>query len=178
MFTKEIDKDIQLALVQPSFAANYLRLRNENLEYLSKWLAWPPHCDSEEDFLNFVRSSLKSYAEGESLSCAILFQGELVGNASVFNIDNNLSKAKLGYWIAESAQGNGIVTRVCQTLIDIAFDDYQLEKVQLHAAEENKPSRAVAERLGMKLEGIIRRNENLNGRIVDHAIYGLLKSER
>ena len=40
-------------------------------------------------------------------------------------------------------------------------------------ATENLASRAICERLGMKLEGIISNAENLNGRIVDHAIYGL-----
>lgn len=48
-----------------------------------------------------------------------------------------------------------------------------MEKVEISAAVENAASRAVCERLGCELEGIITRNENLNGRIVDHAIYGL-----
>jgi ribosomal-protein-serine acetyltransferase len=48
-----------------------------------------------------------------------------------------------------------------------------MEKVQISAATQNKPSRAVCERLGFSLEGVITRAENLNGPVVDHAIYGL-----
>ncbi|WP_432454898.1 GNAT family N-acetyltransferase [Agarivorans sp. QJM3NY_29] len=65
------------------------------------------------------------------------------------------------------------MTRVCKKLIDIAFDELQMHKVEISAATENLASRAVCERLGLKLEGVISNAENLNGRIVDHAIYAL-----
>ncbi|HIF9169539.1 TPA: GNAT family N-acetyltransferase, partial [Photobacterium damselae] len=43
-------------------------------------------------------------------------------------------------------------------------------------AIENKASRKVCERLGLTLEGIITRAENINGRVVDHAVYGLSRT--
>ncbi|MBD1558183.1 GNAT family N-acetyltransferase [Vibrio sp. S9_S30] len=178
MFTKKIDDEIQLALVQPSFAKDFLRIRNDNLDYLSQWLAWPPHCDNEDAFLSFIRTSLQHYAEGKSLTCVIIYKGNLVGAASLNSIDHNLSRAEIGYWLEASAQGNGIVTRACLALLDIIFEELKLEKAQLRAAVDNRASRAVAERLGMTLEGVITRNENLNGRVVDHAVYGLLKSHQ
>ncbi|POF57850.1 RimJ/RimL family protein N-acetyltransferase, partial [Vibrio vulnificus] len=45
------------------------------------------------------------------------------------------------------------------------------------AAKENTASRAVAERLGMSLEGIISRNEKVQDRVLDHAVYALRKSD-
>jgi ribosomal-protein-serine acetyltransferase len=75
--------------------------------------------------------------------------------------------------LKESAQGHGIITRVCKKLIEIAFNELNIHKIEISAATENFASRAVCERLGMELEGIISNAENLNGRIVDHAIYGL-----
>ena len=73
-------------------------------------------------------------------------------------------------------QRRGIITKVCKHLINIAFNDLVMDKVQLTAAEYNLPSRAVAQGLGMALEGIVTNAENLNGHIVDHAVYGLLKA--
>ncbi|NRB70176.1 MAG: GNAT family N-acetyltransferase, partial [Vibrio sp.] len=46
-------------------------------------------------------------------------------------------------------------------------------KVQLSAAKDNLPSRRVAERVGMTLEGIITNEEKIGDRILDHAIYGI-----
>ncbi|OCH03856.1 hypothetical protein A6D98_00435 [Aliivibrio fischeri] len=68
-----------------------------------------------------------------------------------------------------------IITRAVSKLVDIAFTDLQLEKIQIAAGEHNLPSRKVCERLEMTLEGIITNRENLNGRIINHAIYGLSK---
>jgi ribosomal-protein-serine acetyltransferase len=50
-----------------------------------------------------------------------------------------------------------------------------MEKVQITATEHDLPSRAVAQRLGMTLEGFVTNAENLNRRIVNHALHSLFK---
>ncbi|WP_258224514.1 GNAT family N-acetyltransferase, partial [Aeromonas sp. HMWF017] len=92
-------------------------------------------------------------------------------------IDHDLGKVVIGYWLAERWQGNGIITRACQALIHHAFEEMGMEKVEISAATDNEPSRAVCERLGMQLEGVTRRAERLGNRIVDHAHYSLLRDE-
>ena len=87
-----------------------------------------------------------------------------------------LKKVEMGYWVSEEYQGLGIITRSATTLIDMAFTDLGMLKVQISAAIENKASRKVCERLGLTLEGIITRAENINGRVVDHAVYGLSRT--
>ena len=78
-------------------------------------------------------------------------------------------------WLSENHQGNGIITRAVSKLIDVVFSDLGIEKIQISTGADNLPSRKVCERLDMKLEGIISNSEDLNGRIIDHAIYGLSK---
>ena len=173
MFSLKVDSEISISLVQLSFAPIYVELFEQNLTYLEQWLAWPPHCKTEQEFATFIRKSLHDYADGKSMVCAIFYNDLLVGNVSFNTINYDLKKVEIGYWITQSAQGNGIMTRVCNKLIEIAFEQLLMDKVEISAATENLASRAVCERLGMKLEGVISNAENLNGRIVDHAIYGL-----
>ena len=177
MFTLKIDDDIELALVQPSFSPRYVALIKGDFEYLDQWLAWPKHCQTEETFLSFISKSLHDYADGKSLTCAMLYKGTIVGNISINSILKDLKSAEIGYWLCSKYQGKGIVTRAVSALISMAFNQYELEKVQISAAVSNKPSRAVCERLGMTLEGVITNAENLNGRIVDHAIYAAYKNQ-
>ena len=65
------------------------------------------------------------------------------------------------------------MTRSVAKLIGIAFGQLGMMKVQISVAVHNQPSRKVCERLGFVLEGVITRSENLNGNVVDHAVYGL-----
>ena len=176
MFSLKVDNEISLALVQPSFAPEIYRVVSAQVEYLSQWLAWPQNAYGEEFFLSFIKSSLQDYAEGKSLTCSVFYQNELVGNISFNAIHRSLKKAEIGYWLSHDWQGKGIMTRAVEKMIALAFEQYGLEKVEIHAAERNQPSRALCERLGFTLEGVITNAENLNGRIVNHAVYGLFKN--
>ncbi|MBF4441454.1 GNAT family N-acetyltransferase, partial [Vibrio anguillarum] len=133
----------------------------------------PPHASNEEFFLSFIKSSLHDYADGKSLVCGMIYQDKLVGSISFNSINRQLKKVEIGYWLSSEYQGKGIVSKSVLKLTDLAFTEFDMEKVQISAASENIPSRNVCERLGFSLEGIISRAENLNGRVVDHAVYGL-----
>ncbi|MGP8305307.1 GNAT family N-acetyltransferase [Vibrio sp. YIC-376] len=176
MFTLDVEKGLKLALIEPTFAPLYLEIVTREREYLSQWLAWPPHADGKDFFLSFIKRSLQDYAEGKSLVCAMFYDEKLVGNISFNSINHELNKAEIGYWLSEAYQGKGIVSKSVSKLVEMAFTELQMEKVQISAAVDNAPRRRVCERLGFSLEGIITRCENLNGRVVDHAVYGLSKN--
>ncbi len=57
------------------------------------------------------------------------------------------------------------------------FEKIGLNKIEIHFLPTNKPSAKVAERLGFKVEGIIRQSVMRNGKPEDMVITGLLRSE-
>ena len=177
MFTLNIGPDLQLAIVQPSFARRYLDIVTAERAYLSKWLPWATHANSEAFFLDFVRKSLLGYAEGKSMTCALVYQQTVVGNVSFNSIDQELKKVEVGYWLSEKYQGMGIVTKAVSFLIEHAFSELDMDKVEICAAADNTASRRVCERLNMTLEGIISNYENVNGEIIDHAVYGIHRTD-
>ncbi|GIC34098.1 Ribosomal-protein-serine acetyltransferase [Vibrio cholerae] len=131
MFTLDVDTDLKLALVDPKFAPQYLEIVSREREYLSQWLAWPPHANSEEFFLSFIKRSLHDYADGKSLVCGMIYKDKLVGNISFNSISYQLKKVEMGYWLSSDYQGKGIVSRSVLKLIDVAFTDLDMEKVQI-----------------------------------------------
>ena len=175
MFAMEVDQDIKLGLVDTGFSEAYAELAKANYDYLKQWLAWPDFCQSADDFRQFAKRSLHDYADGKSLTCGIFYQENLVGNISFNDIDHKLKKVTMGYWLSADYQGKGIITRACQHLIQYAFTELDMQKIQISAAKENLASRAVCERLNMTLEGTITHAEKVGDRILDHAIYGLYR---
>ena len=169
----KVDEELSLVLVHDGFAVKYVQLVDQDRDYLSEWLPWVTSTHTVEDYQEFIKKSLSDHADGKSLVCGIEYLGELVGSAGFVRIHPKLQKAEIGYWLASSRQGCGIITRVCKKLFELAFNDYGLSKVQITAAEHNTKSRAVCERLGMNLEGIITNAEVLDGKIRSHAVYGI-----
>lgn len=177
MFKLNIDEQLELVLVTPSFAKNYYNIVVDERDYLGKWLVWPKYADSEAFFLSFVNKSLDDYEKGKSLTCAIIYCDRLVGNISFNSISHELKKAEIGYWLSSKYQGKGIVTKSASKLISYAFEQLNMDRVQISVATKNTASRNVCERLGFEFEGAISNSENLNGCIVAHAIYSLSKTQ-
>ncbi|UJF20035.1 GNAT family N-acetyltransferase [Vibrio sp. SS-MA-C1-2] len=175
MFQTSVDDQIVLSLIDHQCAKPLSQLVIENYDHLVEWLAWPPFCQTEESYQTFISESLYQYADGKSLTCAIRYDGEIVGMISFNLIDHQLKKVEIGYWLAEKDQGKGIISRCCQFLIDYAFTVLDMEKVEISVAENNQASRAVCERLGFTLEGILTNHTCVNGIILNHAIYGLYR---
>lgn len=172
-FTHKIDEELSLSLVQPSLAEEIYALVDRNREHLSPWMPWVKSTESVEQVHSWIKDSLKSFAEGTGMACAICLQDTIVGVIGYNEIDQSLCKAKIGYWISSEHQNRGIMTRACKHLIDHAFAELKLQKIEIAAARENERSRAVCEKLGMTLEGIITNSEKVGDDIFDHAVYGL-----
>ena len=155
MFTRKINDRIALSLVQPSFAKAYLAIVNKQREDLAQYLPWAAKACDEAFFLTFINNSLHDYADGKSLTCAIIYEGQIAGNISFNKIDYKLSKVSIGYWLSQEYRGQGIITKCVNNLVEIAFDELKLNKIEIRVATTNIASRAVPEHLGFKLEGII-----------------------
>ncbi|PYS72194.1 MAG: N-acetyltransferase [Acidobacteria bacterium] len=86
-------------------------------------------------------------------------------------------KTEIGYWLGASFQGKGLVTKSCRVLIDHAFNELKLNRVEMRCGAGNTRSRKIPEKLGFKEEGVVRQGEWLHNRFVDLVIFGMLSSE-
>ena len=87
-------------------------------------------------------------------------------------------KTEIGYWLSESFQHKGIITQSGKALINYAFNEMNLNRIQLKAATGNLKSQQVAERLGFTKEGIERDGELHMRGFVDLVVFSLLKADR
>jgi len=174
----KIEDDIELRLLEERHAEELFTLMNLNRQYLREWLPWLDNNRSIEDTEEFLRDSLEQFRINNGFQCGIWFQGELAGVIGYHKIDWVNRATSIGYWLGARFQGMGLMTKVCRVLIDYAFNELRLNRVEIRCAVENKKSRAIPERLGFKKEGVIRQAEWLYDRFVDHMVYGMLRSER
>ncbi|MBA3632612.1 MAG: GNAT family N-acetyltransferase [Acidobacteria bacterium] len=177
MFSYQIDDELKLALPTERDAEEIYAVVRENLEQLKLWMPWATDDYSIESAREFIKSSLTEFAENGSFSADVLWNKKIVGTMGFHHLDLTNKSIQIGYWLAKEAQGKGMITRCCRVLINYAFNDLALNRVQINCNIENVKSRAIPERLGFQLEGILRRVEWLNGEFRDWAVYAMLAEE-
>lgn len=162
----------QAQLVRPTF-----ELIASNQAHLNTWLTWPNKMQSALNVAAFFDRANLSAAAKQSLVLLVLYQQQVCGVISFNEFQTNNHSASVGYWLGEAYQGLGIVGLALAKLLDIGFNDYQLNKIVIRTGVGNVRSEAVARRLGFVFEGIARDNEWLNGRYTDHKVFSLLRRE-
>jgi len=102
----------------------------------------------------------------------------LIGGIGLFGIKDE--KGEIGCWLGQDYWRQGIMTEACVRIIDFGFRELELRKIVWKSYTDNKPSNALAKKLGFKLEGVLRKEIKClaTGKIHDGNLYGLLKSER
>ena len=177
LFSYKIDDDTELFLIEPRHAKELNALIENNKAHIKKWSPWLKDDRSIESTHIFIKRNLKNLADGEGFAIGIRFRGEMAGQIDFSYFDWINLKTEIGYFLGESFQGKGLVTKSCRVLIEYAFDELKLNRVEMRCGVENKKSRKIPEKLGFKEEGIIRQTAWLHDHFVDYVIYGLLADE-
>ncbi len=173
----KVDKDIVLKILEMDDATDLFHLVDNNRSYLREWIPWVDSNITIDESKAFIHSTRGQYEQNLGFQCGMWFHNQLVGVLGFQRIDWMNKNVEIGYWISAEHQGLGIVTKSCQTLADYAFNEYQLNRVQIRCATENKKSCAIIERLGFVKEGIMRQAEFLYDHYVDLFIYGMTANE-
>ena len=148
-----------------------------NRKFLREWLPWLDRTRAVSDTRGFIENALRQRDNNQGFQALILVRGKIAGLVGYHRIDWTNRHTSLGYWLAESFQGRGLMTRSCQVLVDHAFAALNLHRIAIACAPGNTRSRAIPQRLGFTFEGVLRANEWLYDHYVDHEIYSQLQSE-
>ncbi|OZB93759.1 GNAT family N-acetyltransferase [Paenibacillus sp. XY044] len=177
MFTYALDDQIELRPLALQHARPLFHLTDRSRDRLREWLPWVDAIREVEHTANFVKNAIKQGAENGGITAGIWVNDEIAGLISYHQIDWNNRSVSIGYWLGKEFEGNGIMTSACRTFVDYALMDLDLNRVEIRCATGNNRSRAIPERLGFVLEGIVREAEKLPQGYVNHAVYGMVQSE-
>ena len=138
-------------------------------------LPWLDRTTTSADTHSFIRNTLEQFDNTDGVVAAICYDNNIIGVIGYNYIDWANHIGQLGYWLDQSHQGQGIMTRACQFFVNYSFATLMLNRVVILCATHNSRSRAIPERLGFSHEGTTRESEWLYDHFVDHEIYALLR---
>lgn len=133
-----------------------------------------PHPYTIDDAVNWISLMQK---QDPMLVFAIDIDGKLVGGIGLEMRHDIYSKSRLiGYWLGEQFWGRGIMTEAVRLVVDYAFANLDIVRLQAGILGNNPASMRVLEKAGFIKEGVLRNAIVKNGLVMDEHIYGRVKA--
>jgi|SRR5690554_238438 len=104
-------------------------------------------------------------------------EGELIAMGGFTGIHLEHKNAEFYVMVNPKLHGQGIGKKVSIWMYNYAFSQLDLHKIYLYTNDDNISAYSIYEKVGFKLEGVLREHKWKNGKYQNRRFYGLLKSE-
>ncbi|WP_420332085.1 GNAT family N-acetyltransferase [Roseibium sp.] len=144
------------------------------------WKAWYTSIPEPGKVDDEITRRLALQEAGSMLPFAVLTpDGTAVGMTTYMNIDAVHKRVEIGStWYRKSVQRTGLNSDCKRMLLAHAFEDLDCIAVEFRTHFMNRQSRAAIERLGAKLDGVLRSHQRASdGSLRDTAVYSILAHE-
>ena len=145
------------------------------------WRLWYTSIPAPEAMQGEIERRMSLQRAGSMLPFATIGLGanRAVGMTTYMNIDPVQRRVEIGStWTGKSAQRSGVNTESKLLLLRHAFDELGCIAVEFRTHFFNQQSRRAIERLGAKLDGILRSHMRLaDGSLRDTCVYSIIASE-
>ena len=145
------------------------------------WRLWYTNAPSPEGMGREIARRLDLGNAGSMLPFTVLDGpgGRIVGMTSVMNIDRTGPRVEVGStWYARSVQRTALNTEAKRLLLEQAFDAWRCLAVEFRTHLLNQQSRRAIERIGARLDGILRAHQRAkDGTVRDSCVYSIIAPE-
>lgn len=153
-----------------------------NLE-VSKNLSIVPYPYKEKDALKWIKHTIKNWNKKEkddyTFGIELKKEKKLIGATGIHDISKRNGVAQTGSWINQNYWRRGYILEAKVAILDFAFNELKLRKIESGAFSENTASNKMSKSLGFKFEGTQRKQIVClaTKKVHDVLRYGLLKEE-
>jgi ribosomal-protein-alanine N-acetyltransferase len=168
-------------------AANDFRewseVRRRNHDWLTVWepSRQPHHADPVLDRGAFTSRCLqrdRDRASGTAYQFGLFVDQHVAGEVNINNVVRGaMQSATIGYWIDQAHAGQGYVAEAVVVVLQFAFEQLGLHRVEICIVPRNERSRRIVEKLKIRDEGVALRYLEINGVWEDHIRYGITAEE-
>jgi len=145
------------------------------------WKLWYTSVPRPQDMAAEIERRLKLRSEGSMLPFAVIDNAtaQAVGMTTYMNIDATNRRLEIGgTWYRKRVQRSDLNTHSKLLLLSHAFESLDCIAVEFRTHFFNHQSRRAIERLGAKLDGILRNHQRAtNGTLRDTCVYSIVASE-
>jgi len=170
--------NVYLRRLEVSDAQDLLDIEVRNFEFFKPFT----HIKDEEFYtLDYQKERIKGNNERSEKDLYYSFgiflkeTRELIGLTMLAEVlRGNLQSCFVGYYLNEEHNGKGFTTEAVQLVVDYAFNELKLHRIEAGVMPHNIGSIKVLEKSGFHKEGIARKNVKINGKWEDHQVLAII----
>jgi len=134
---------------------------------------------SRDELAEWFANGMHLVGRGDAVHLMMLDRaaGRMVGAISLFHADWEIRSAEIGYGVRSDARGQGYATEALAAVARWALTEGGIQRAWLTTNTDNAASARVAEKVGFRREGTLRRAGREDDGLHDLAIYSLLDDE-
>jgi len=172
------DGPVMLRPYKRSDGQAWAAVRRANEQWLAQWEPTPYgswHELNSPAAFRAVYADLRSSArQGSAMPFAVCYEEKLVGQLTLGNIVRRaFCSAYAGYWVDSAVAGKGVIPTALALAVDHAFRVGGLHRIEINIRPENRASRRVVEKLGIREEAYHPRYLHIDGAWRDHIGYAV-----
>lgn len=172
------DGPVVLRPYRRSDAQAWAEVRRRNEKWLAQWEPTPygswHELNSPASFRAVYADLKRSARQGSAMPFAVCYEDKLVGQLTLGNIVRRaFCSAYAGYWVDSAVAGRGVIPTALALSVDHAFRVGGLHRIEINIRPENKASRRVVEKLGIREEAYHPRYLHIDGAWRDHVGYAV-----
>lgn len=147
-------------------------------EPVSRYLMWYPHLNLQ-DTKGYVEFMIRNYKKALPSDWAVVdpATGKVIGNCGFSNVDLRSESAELGYVLSPAFWGKGIMDDAMTGVLHVCFEILEAHRAFLRILDGNGHSRAFAERMGFRCEGLSVSSVFIKGEYQSVWNYAMLEQE-
>ena len=154
---------------------------NASRNELKPWLPFASKEQSIEEVEANIRDSYIKFLAREDLRLLVFLKdtGQFVASSGLHRIDWDVPKFEIGYWIDSRFSGKGYMTEAVEGIADFAIDVLNARRIEIRCDTKNDRSRAIPEKLGFGLEGILENNgvDEETNELIDTCVYAKIMKD-
>ncbi|MEV0664501.1 GNAT family N-acetyltransferase [Actinomadura luteofluorescens] len=177
MFARTLAEGAELRPFEPWQAAEFAEHADRVRADIDRYIPWARTVVDEETARELLQAYAHKQARDEGRLYGIWVDGVLQGGTVFRTFDAAQGVCEAGVWLAAEARGRGLITTAVRIMIDWAIGTRGMHRVEWLCDPRNTASAAVAERLGMTCEGVLRQAFVLDGDRRDVQVWAILADE-
>ena len=166
---------VVLRLPQLEDFDEWVSLRKQSRSFLEPWEPlWTDHEFTWASFRERVRQVEQAAANDTGYFFLIIHrsQGQIMGGINLSNVRRGVAQmGSIGYWMGAEYANRGVMTQAMTAIIDFAFNELALHRLEAACIPSNAPSIALLNRSGFVQEGQARNYLKIAGAWQDHLLF-------